>query len=182
MEYPLRTVMLYANIILIHGIYIYMYVAIYAYIDTYIYIYACPAFSAKQVQGGQIWQYTALLSYPATNLSHDRRSEVFGYTCFCGVFFFIMCFSARTNLIFYQHQCTGLPAILQSKLLWTWFVRVSCAITLQHRVLCIMSGDMAHRFFLQQEPVFPWLKDDSWVISSVSCLHFICFAVFFCVV
>ena len=35
-----------------------------------------------------------------------------------------------------------------------------CAVSLQHRVICTMSGEIAHGVFVQQEPVFPWLKDD----------------------
>ena len=54
-------------------------------------------------------------------------------------------------------------------------MKVSCAVSLQHRVHCTMSGEVAHCVFVQQEPVSPMFIYDS---PSVSCGHF--FKVLFC--
>ena len=47
----------------------------------------------------------------------------------------------------------------------------------QHRVLCIVSGEVAHGVFVQHEPVFRWLWGDSfsfmWALPFVMCCCFV---------
>ena len=74
--------------------------------------------------------------------------------------FFMLCLFSQYKFIFCQRQDTGLLAIFQFKHSWRWFVRASCTVSTQYRVLCTMSGEVAHGVFVQQELVFQWLWGD----------------------